>query len=472
MNRNSVIESLDWVSILIYAVLVGLGWLNIYSVTSPEEGGAFADFSYKYFKQLVWIGFAIVLLVSVLIIDSKFFEAFAYVFFGVSMLSLLLVLGVGSEVNGAKSWIQFGSFSIQPAEFAKFSTALALAKLLTSHNFSLSNYKNMIMAFGLFFIPVVFILLQNDTGSALVYLIFSLPLFREGLSGNYLIAALLAALYFIFSIIYSETVVYVSIVVLVILYHAIKRQYLHLIVSVGGLALTSGVWYLINRLELFELSFELALQFYAVLLTAYYITLTFVKRYFRLLYIPLFIIISFFYTASTNYIFENVLGAHQQSRILVVLGQKEDPLGVEYNVIQSKIAIGSGGFSGKGFGQGTQTSGDFIPEQSTDFIFSSIGEEWGFIGSATVILLFVFLMLRLIHLAERQRSRFSRIYGYCVASIFFFHFAVNIGMAIGILPVIGIPLPFFSYGGSSLWSFTILLFIFLRLDASRKEILR
>ncbi len=472
MDRNSVLKSIDWVSILIFAILVTMGWLNIYSVTSPEEGGAFADFSYKYFKQLIWIGFAVVLLVTVLFLDSKFFEAFAYIFYGVTMLSLLLVLGIGSEINGARSWIQFGSFSIQPAEFAKFASALALAKLLTSHNFSLDKPRNLMMAFGVFFIPVLLILLQNDAGSAMVYFIFTLALFREGMSGNYLVAALLAALYFIFSIIYSETVVYLFVIVLSIIYQAVKRERLDLLVSASGLIVITGFWYLVKRFQWFELSYAFSLEIYAFLLSGYFLAGTFIKRDLKVLLVPLFIITSFFYTASTNYIFDEVLGAHQQTRILVVLGMKEDPLGAEYNVIQSKIAIGSGGFSGKGFKKGTQTSGNFIPEQSTDFIFSSIGEEWGFMGAGSVIVLFVFLMLRLLYLAERQRSRFSRIYGYCVASIFFFHFAINIGMAIGILPVIGIPLPFFSYGGSSLWSFTILLFIFLRLDASRKEILR
>lgn len=471
MNRSKVLNSLDWISILIYLMLIAMGWINIYASTHSEEQIAFVNFSKEYFKQLVWIGFSLVLLTSILFIDSKFFEAFAFVFYGISIASLLLVLGIATEIKGARSWISIGSFSIQPAEFAKFAASLALAKVMSMHGFNISKLKDLLLAAGVFMLPAVMVLLQNDTGSAMVYVVFSLVLYREGMSGNYLIAGLLAVLYFIFSIIYSEMVVYVGVLLLAITYLSLKKEYIQAAVAVGGFALQAGVWWLLNKWGWLAYSFSTSVLVYAWMLGGYLLLAALLKRTLRYVGIALFIVVSSLYTVSTNYIFDEILIQHQQTRILVVLGLKKDPLGAEYNVTQSKIAIGAGGITGKGFLQGTQTTFNFVPEQSTDFIFSTVGEEWGFLGTFSVIFLFIFLMLRLLFLAERQRSRFSRIYGYCVVSIFFFHFAVNIGMAIGMLPVIGIPLPFFSYGGSSLWAFTILLFIFIRLDASRMEVL-
>lgn len=471
MNRNKVINSLDWISILVYLLLVAIGWLNIYATTHNEEQAAFANFSKEYFKQLIWIGFSLVLMTSILFLDSKFFDAFAFVFYGISIASLILVLGIATEIKGARSWISIGSFSIQPAEFAKFATSLALAKVLSRHGFNITRLKDLLMAASVFMLPAVLVLAQNDAGSAMVYVIFSLVLFREGMSGNYLIAGLLAALYFIFAIIFSELAVYIGVLVLMLSYLLIKKDYIIALITASAFALQTGIWWLLNQTGWLTFSFSTSVMLFAVLLGGYLLLLALVKQAMQYFGIGLFVILSFVYTFSTTTIFNDVLGAHQQTRILVVLGLKSDPLGAEYNVTQSKIAIGAGGITGKGFLKGTQTTFDFVPEQSTDFIFSTVGEEWGFLGTFTVIVLFLFLMIRLLFLAERQRSKFSRIYGYCVASIFFFHFAINIGMAIGILPVIGIPLPFFSYGGSSLWAFTILLFIFIRLDASRMEVL-
>lgn len=448
-----------------------MGWLNIYASTHTEEQTAFADFSKEYFKQLVWMGFSLTLLTSILFIDSKFFEAFAFVFYGISIASLILVLGIATEIKGARSWISLGSFSIQPAEFAKFAASLALAKVMSMHGFNISKIKDLLLAVGVFMLPAIMVLLQNDTGSAMVYIIFSLVLFREGMSGNYLIALVLAALYFIFSIIYTEVVVYIGVLLLTLTYFILKKEYLLAAIAVAGFVVQAGIWWLLNKLGWLTFSFGTSLMVYAWILGGYLVVVALLKRTMKYLGVALFVVMSFLYTVSTNYIFDNILIQHQQTRMLVVLGLKSDPLGAEYNVTQSKIAIGAGGVTGRGFLQGTQTTFNFVPEQSTDFIFSTVGEEWGFLGTFSVIALFVFLMLRLLFLAERQRSRFSRIYGYCVVSIFFFHFAVNIGMAIGMLPVIGIPLPFFSYGGSSLWAFTILLFIFIRLDASRMEVL-
>ena len=278
MNRNRVLNSIDWVSVFIYLFLIALGWMNIYSVTAPKDGGEFIDMSQKYFKQIVWIGFALLLLVTILFIDSKFFQAFSYVFYGLSIASLLLVLVIGSEIKGAKSWITIGSFSIQPAEFAKFAAALAVSKLLTGHNFNLLKIKNTVLAFAVFMFPAVLILLQNDTGSAMVYVIFALPLFREGLSGNYLIAAVLAALYFIFSIVYSETMVYVFVVLLTMIYLFFKKEYMHLYVSAISLAFISGIWALLKSFDLIQLEYKWIITIYAWMLSGYYFVHAIVKR--------------------------------------------------------------------------------------------------------------------------------------------------------------------------------------------------
>ncbi len=468
-RKNSIIASLDWFTIILVTAMAFLGWINIYAASFTEDNAGLLDLSQRYGKQLLWIGFAAFIAIIVLIIDSKFYDAFSYPIYGVMLILLLSVLVIGTEVKGAKSWISLGSFRLQPAEFMKFATSLALAKTLSKFNFSFNNLKDFTLSFIIVFTPAAFILLQNDTGSALVYAALILAMFREGLSSYFLIIALLGAAYFIGVLMLGTFAVLAFIFIIpaiAMLFHKEWRLALH-----WGIATIIGITIYFAG----KLIFPLTPSTVAIAtITGYSIFLIIQgllsKLRNQLIWVP-FLLLSLGYTLSTNYVFNNVLGEHQSNRIQVLLGLKSDPLGVEYNVIQSKIAIGSGGVTGKGFLNGTQTKFDFVPEQATDFIFCTVGEEWGFLGTSLVIILFVVFFLRLIFLAERQRSPFSRIYGYSVLSIFFFHFAINIGMTIGLVPVIGIPLPFFSYGGSSLWGFTFLLFIFLRLDANRKEVL-
>lgn len=397
-----------------YLLLVFMGLFSIYSAVYNPEHPSLFDRSQRYGSQFVWILTALVIALVILMIDMKFFTSFSYLIYGASMLLLVIVLLFGKEIAGSKSWIDIGGFSLQPAEFAKFATNLALARYLSGLHINLKKPKNVIIAATLLIIPLGLILLQNDTGSAIVYVAFILVLYREGFSGNFLILGFVIAVLFVFTLMVGKYLV------------------------LGIIAAITVVLFLITqkaRKNLFTLFGMFA------------------------------IIVAFVF--SVDYAFENVLQPHQKTRIEVLLGKKTDVYGAGYNVNQSLIAIGSGGFSGKGFLQGTQTKYKFVPEQSTDFIFCTIGEEWGFIGSTLVIILFMIFLIRLLFVAERQRSAFSRIYGYGVASILFFHLAVNIGMTIGLAPVIGIPLPFFSYGGSSLWAFTVLLFIFIKMDSYR-----
>lgn len=417
-QRKSIFHNIDWWLVAMYIVLVTLGLLSIYSaVYNPEHPSVF-DRSQLYGSQFVRIITALVIALIILMIDMKFFTSFSYLIYGAAMVLLVAVLFFGKEVAGSKSWIYFGGFSLQPAEFAKVATNLALARYLSGLNINLKKPRNVIIAGTLLIIPLALVLLQNDTGSALVYVAFILVLYREGFSGNFLILGFVIAVLFVFTLMVGKFLV------------------------LGIVATITVVLFLITQKARKNL-FALFGMFTLVVLFVF----------------------------SVDYAFENVLQEHQKTRIEVLLGKKTDVHGAGYNVHQSLIAIGSGGFSGKGFLQGTQTKYKFVPEQSTDFIFCTVGEEWGFLGSSLVIILFMIFFIRLLYVADRQRSAFSRIYGYGVASILFFHLAVNIGMTIGLAPVIGIPLPFFSYGGSSLWAFTILLFIFIKMDSYRLELL-
>ena len=417
-ERKGIFYNIDWLTVFLYLSLVFIGWINIYAAVYNEDHQSIFDFSQNYGKQLMWIISSVILAMIILMIDIKFFSSFSYIIYLLSMVSLVAVLLLGKEIAGSKSWFQFGSFAIQPAEFAKFATCLAIARYLNVIDRKMQSLKTKILAFLILLLPAGLILLQNDTGSALVYFSFILVLYREGLSGSFLILGGIIAILFLLTL------------WLCILYAI-------------GIVLAICLFFLLfikrNRKNIFTL-------------------------------IAVFIIAGGF-IFSVDYAFENILEKHQKTRINVLIGKETDIRGAGYNVHQSKIAIGSGGLTGKGFLKGTQTKYNFVPEQSTDFIFCTIGEEWGFAGSFVVVFLFSALLIRLIIMAERQKSKFSRIYGYGVASILFFHFIINIGMTIGIAPVIGIPLPFISYGGSSLWAFTILLFIFIRQDASRRELL-
>ena len=471
-RSNNLLANIDWVSILLYLLLVLIGWLNIYAAVYDENHSSIFDISQKYGKQLIWIGAAFVLAFLVLLTDSKFFTTFSMVIYGIMIFLLIAVLFFGTETKGARSWFEVGDFRIQPAEFAKFATNLAIAYVMSRHNFKVMRFSSLLTIGLILALPAGLIILQNDTGSALVYSSFILVLFREGLHGSILLLCFVAAAIFIMALLYSPfTVLLVIIGGTLIAFYYYRHDIRELFQIILFIGCVFGLFVLIKWM------FNLSISDYYMLLIVYVITsITAIYPIYKrkMKNMITLLLISWLCVGaapSVNYAFDH-LQPHQQNRINELLGIKVDPKGTGYNVTQSKIAIGSGGLLGKGFLQGTQTKLNFVPEQSTDFIFCTVGEEWGFVGSTFVIALLAVFILRIIKLAERQRSSFSRIYGYGVASILFFHVAVNIGMTIGMAPVIGIPLPFFSYGGSSLWSFTILIFIFLRLDANRLQVFR
>lgn len=417
-NRNNIFSNIDWLTVFFYGLIVLFGWINIYSAVFDEAHQSIFDVTQRYGKQMIWIAAAAFLGFLLLLIDARIYENFSFLIYVGVMLLLLGVLVGGKEIAGSKSWFQIGSIAIQPAEFAKFATALALAKYLSMPNIDLRKLNYLLKAFLIIFLPAGLIFLQNDTGTALVFAAFVMVLYREGMTPGLLYFAAAMIVIFLSTLIAGKWVV-ISVLagIAVLLIMLFRKQKNAIITIVVSLLLSSGVSY------------------------------------------------------GIEYGFNNFLQPHQQVRIKVLLGQEVDNRGAGYNVHQSKIAIGSGGFSGKGFLQGTQTKYNFVPEQSTDFIFCTVGEEWGFVGSSVLILLFVMFLIRLVFLAERQRSRFSRVYGYGVIMVLLFHFTINIGMTVGLVPVIGIPLPYVSYGGSSLWAFTILLFIFLKLDGNRRNVL-
>lgn len=418
-QQKSVFENIDWVLIALYLVFVLMGWINIYAAVYNEEHRNMFDLSQNYGRQMLWIGTSILIGMAILVIDGKFYAAFSYPIYLLFMLTLLVVLVVARDVQGARSWIEIGSFKLQPSEFAKFATNMALAKYLSTLGIRMEDMKTKITAGIIILFPMALVLLQNDTGSALVFISFIFVLYREGLSQNVLIFGFFTGILFILSLMVPNTI---------------------LLGIIAGLAL---ITYLLMR-----------------------------KTRKNALAIAAIAVVSASVVFSVDYAFNEILQPHQRERIEVLLGKRSDPKGAGYNVNQSLIAIGSGGLAGKGFLQGTQTKYDFVPEQSTDFIFCTVGEEWGFIGSTLVMLLFLGLLYRIVFIAERQRSTYTRIYAYGVASILFFHLMINVGMTIGLAPVIGIPLPFFSYGGSSLWGFTVLLFVLIKLDSYRMYILR
>jgi len=416
-EQKGIFKFVDRPLVLLYLALVLMGWISIYAAVYNTEHSSIFDLSQSYGKQLLWIITAFAIGLMIMLTDAKFFNAFAYPIYIGTILLLVVVLFAGKEIAGSKSWFQIGEFRIQPAEFAKFATTLALAHFLSALDFDSRKRKSQIIPLVILAIPALLILLQNDTGSAIVYSSLALVLYRQGMPGSILLIGVAVAILAIMALMFNQ----------------------YIVIAVVG-ALLIGFIFFIRR------TWQNILKV-----------------------IGIFIVASLF-VLSVDYAFENVLEPHQKTRINVLLGKQIDLKGAGYNVNQSKIAIGSGGFWGKGFLKGTQTKFNFVPEQSTDFIFCTVGEEWGFVGSTVVMLMFLALIVRIIMMAERQRSDFSRIYGYGVASILFFHFFVNIGMTIGLMPVIGIPLPFFSYGGSSLWAFTILLFIFIKMDSNRLQL--
>ncbi|RAR74124.1 rod shape-determining protein RodA [Flavobacterium aciduliphilum] len=417
MRHQSVTSNIDWISVVIYITLVIMGWLNIYSSSLSSIAGetSIFDFTQIYGKQFLFILFSIPIIFVILSVEAKFYDKYAIVIFAFSLLSLAGLFVVGKTIAGQRCWYGIGSFTLQPSEFAKVATALALSKYLSDVQVNLKDFNRQIQALMVIFLPVLLILPQPDPGSALIYSVFFIVLYREGLPGWYLLTGFIAIVLFVLTLATNSPFIVIGIttVVLVINYFRSRIVDRNIIASVLLLLIVTG------------------------------------------------------FSFSVNYVFNHVFKQHHRDRFNILLGKEVDMKGIGYNTNQSEIAIGSGGWFGKGYLEGTQTKGGFVPEQHTDYIFTTVGEEWGFVGSVFVIGLFVALILRIIYLAERQKTKFSRVYGYCVASILFIHFFVNIAMVIGVFPTIGVPLPFFSYGGSGLWGFTILLFVFLKMDANK-----
>lgn len=473
VRRNNLYANVDWASILIWVLLILFGWMNVYSANIMDGDGTIFDLSQRYGKQLVWILFTLVLIPVIFLLDAKFFAFFAYPLYGFILIILIAVVLFGKEINGARSWFVLGGFQFQPSEFAKPFTALALARLISTEGFTLKGTKSLILSGAIIFMPAVLILAQPDLGSTMVYFAFLFVLYREGFSQNTMILGGILVILFVLTLLIDKSIILLAIWLITLLLFMSstnpKKVLLFLFLPPAiffGLLFGSNALFSLN-LTLYHTSL-LSFAFLAILS----LIITIVQRKKSFMKVVIGMVVSALFVVSVDYSMNNILKEHQQQRIYVTLGMEDDPQGVGYNVNQSKIAIGSGGFSGKGFLKGTQTKLQFVPEQSTDFIFCTVGEEWGFLGTTTVVLLFVILILRLITLAERQRSHFSRIFGYGLVSVLLIHFLVNIGMTIGLLPVIGIPLPFFSYGGSSLLAFSLFLFIFLKLDSNRMDLLR
>ena len=481
-TNNELMEkgSVDKPTLILYLVFVLIGWFNIYAASYDlENATGMFDLSTRAGSQLIWIGTSLLLAFALIKIEIRFYETYAFLFYLVGIALLVVTLIFAKEINGSRSWLILGPVRLQPAEFMKFIITLALAKVFYAYDFKLMERKNLLLVMALILLPVILVIFQSETGTALVYLSFILVLYREGLPGGVLFMGIAAIAYFILGIRFSDTQIgslstgeIISTVLIIIFSSGLVWSYLKRTKSSFIIILISAVIALIAYIvSLFNVQVDWGMvTLIALSATALYLIFLFFRyRTTTYIYILLFLVGSFAFLESTEYVFHEVLQPHQQMRIKVTLGMEQDLRGAGYHVGQSKIAIGSGGLTGKGYLNGTQTKLKYVPEQDTDFIFCTIGEEHGFIGSTIVLILFTFFTLRLLKLAERQTTSFGRVYGYGVVSVFFFHLLVNIGMVIGIMPVIGIPLPFFSYGGSSLWGFTILLFIFLRIDKSRKR---
>lgn len=473
MKRSiNLLNSVDKITIVLFLLLVTMGLFNIYAAVYNEEHSGLLDMSQRYGKQFVWIVASLVIAVFVVIIDSRFYFFFSWFIYGILMLLLILLLIFGNEINGARSWFEFGGVSLQPSEFAKFGTALALAGYLNTQRQDLTRMRVIIPASAIILFPALLTALQPDMGSTIVYFSLYIVLFREGMSPYIFVSGLLMLILFFLTLLVNNLYLTIALIIIATLLIWFATRKWKLVLMGSGIFIFIGsVLYILDSYVFKLIGIEMVIFISIILSGVAYSYYVYIKKATSILIIFLFLTGSILFINSVDYTFNNILPVHQKDRINILLGIKSDPHGTGYNVNQSIISIGSGGFTGKGFLQGTQTKFKFVPKQSSDFIFCTIGEEWGFLGSLTVICLYLFMLLRLIFLAERQRSVFSRIYGYGVVSILFTHFFINIGMAIGLVPVIGIPLPFFSYGGSSLWGFTILLFIFLRLDASRTEYL-
>lgn len=476
----SVFRAVDWITIVLYMILVSAGAVSIYAASYDFDHANIFDFNEFSGKQFLWIGLSLVIGCVILLLDYRIWETYAYLIYGIVILVLIATIFLAPDIKGSRSWLVFGPVSLQPAEFGKFATALALAKLFNSYNFSLNaKISNYFRALIIIFLPISLILMQRETGSALVYISLIFVLYREGMSGLVLFSVVCAVTYFVVAVKFVEPLilgipagefsvfVMVCVIFIMMLLFYCKDIFVARNVIIGYL----GAGILVTVLDLCGIHINGTVFFLVIILGGLiYVALMMFHHHLQKYLVTIaFALVSVGFLFSVNYVFGNVLEPHQQGRIKVALGIEEDLRGAGYNVNQSKIAIGSGGLTGKGFLNGTQTKLKYVPEQHTDFIFCTIGEEEGFAGSAAVLVVFLALILRLIEIAERQRTPFGRVYAYCVLSYLIFHVCINIGMVIGLCPVIGIPLPFFSYGGSALWSFTILLFILLRIDAARKE---
>ena len=478
-KTNGIIRSIDWWTVCIYLALLALGWMSVCGASYTYGDTDILSFSSRSGMQIVWIGTSIALGFVLLMIDDRFYETYSYVFYFLLVLLVFLTIFNPHTIKGSRSWLVLGPLRLQPAELAKFATALAVAKFMSAYDFSMHRWKDFSLAVGIVLLPVICIIGQNETGSALVYFSFFLMFYREGMPGSILFAAVAMVIYFVVGVKFEHlflwgtpTSVGKFAVLLLIQVFSAALVYLYCkdrkstnMLLWGSLVITLISLFFSKYVILFDVTWvQIGLTIFMIVYLAYRSLYSRIRYFF---YIALFALGSMVFFYSADYVLNNVMKPHQRVRINVLLGLDEDLAGAGYNVHQSEIAIGSGGLKGKGFLNGTQTKLKFVPEQDTDFIFCTVGEEEGFLGSAGVLLLFLALILRLIHLAERQPFKFGRIYGYCVLSIFLFHVFINVGMVLGLTPVIGIPLPFFSYGGSSLWGFTFLLFIFLRIDAAR-----
>ncbi|MBQ9356932.1 MAG: rod shape-determining protein RodA [Prevotella sp.] len=479
---KGVLRSIDYWTILIYMALLTMGWISVCGAS--YDYGSDTDLlslSTRSGMQIVWIGTSLLLGIVLLTLNDEYYEMFAYVIFGLLLLLLFATIFNPHSIKGSRSWLVLGPLRLQPAEFAKFATALALAKFMSRRDYDIQRWRDFAETVGIIMLPMLFIVMQRETGSALVYLSFFLVLYREGMTGSILFTAVAMVFYFVVGIRYSEPLLFdtpthigrfvvllaiqVFATIMVGIYTKRWQQSLTALAACVGLTLACLLF------SLYVIPFNIYWVQLAscVLLIAWLLWQAYSSQMREYLWIGLFTIGSVLFFHGADYALNNVLEKHQRTRINVLLGLEEDLRGAGYNVHQSEIAIGSGGLEGKGFLNGTQTKLKYVPEQDTDFIFCTVGEEEGFLGAAGVLLLFLALILRLIHLAERQPTTFARVYGYCVLSVFLFHVFINVGMVLGLTPVIGIPLPFFSYGGSSLWGFTFLLFIFLALDARRNK---
>lgn len=475
-RKQSIWKSIDWVTILLYLILVACGWFSICGASYTYGETDLFSFESRSGKQLVWIGSSLGLGFILLMLEEKMYELFAYLLYAAMMVLLVITPFIARDIKGSLSWISLGSVNLQPAEFAKYATALALAKMMSTYGFSLEKGKNLARSIGLILLPMLLIILQKETGSALVYAAFFLVLYREGMPGGILFTGVAAVIYFVIGIRFGEEMLWNTptstgrfTVLLLIIIFTIGMAWSYVkqwppvkIMLIGALSCTTLGILFSKYVIPFDLTYLLIGE--CIILAGYLLYLALSERSRTYALTALFAIGSVIFLYSCNKVFNN-LGDHQRVRIEVLLGMKDDPKGAGYNVNQSKIAIGSGGLHGKGFLNGTQTKLKYVPEQDTDFIFCTVGEEMGFIGSSAILLLFMVFILRLLYLAEKQDHAFGRIYGYCLVSIFLFHLFINVGMVLGLTPVIGIPLPFFSYGGSSLWGFTLLLFTFLRVNA-------